>query len=313
MKKRNDMQLIILSVLLAVVMWAFVVTSTNPSVNRTFRNVPILVQNNDKLENKGYTIIGIDEVNDVNIKLEGSRDKMVNLKESDVQASIDVMNVREGIQSVKVRVDTPSGVNLAGVDPAEININVQKILTKKFPVNLVIKDSLKDGKSVEVKEQSLKEITVKGPASEVNKIDRVEVNINDPEYLDGKMHNIDIHIMGKDGKEVVNVERSDTDLNVSFTVTETKRVKINLKTYGEVASGYEVKSTMVSPDDLVLKGNGQVLKTIDNVDTYPVNISNIKTDKEGDIRLNLPEGVSLYDGENPVNFKIVVGKKRANE
>ena len=132
MKKRNDMQLIILSVLLAVVMWAFVVTSTNPSVNRTFRNVPILVQNNDKLENKGYTIIGIDEVNDVNIKLEGSRDKMVNLKESDVQASIDVMNVREGIQSVKVRVDTPSGVNLAGVDPAEININVQKILTKKF-------------------------------------------------------------------------------------------------------------------------------------------------------------------------------------
>lgn len=313
MKKRNDMQLIILSVLLAVVMWAFVVTSTNPSVNRTFRNVPILVQNNDKLENKGYTIIGIDEVNDVNIKLEGSRDKMVNLKESDVQASIDVMNVREGIQSVKVRVDTPSGVNLAGVDPAEININVQKILTKKFPVNLVIKDSLKDGKSVEVKEQSLKEITVKGPASEVNKIDRVEVDINDPEYLDGKMHNIDIHIMGKDGKEVVNVERSDTDLNVSFTVTETKRVKINLKTYGEVASGYEVKSTMVSPDDLVLKGNGQVLKTIDNVDTYPVNISNIKTDKEGDIRLNLPEGVSLYDGENPVNFKIVVGKKRANE
>ena len=307
------MQLIILSVLLAVVMWAFVVTSTNPSVNRTFRNVPILVQNNDKLENKGYTIIGIDEVNDVNIKLEGSRDKMVNLKESDVQASIDVMNVREGIQSVKVRVDTPSGVNLAGIDPAEININVQKIITKKFPVNLVIKDSLKDGKSVEVKEQSLKEITVKGPASEVNKIDRVEVDINDPEYLDGKMHNIDIHILGKDGKEVVNVERSDTDVNVSFTVTETKRVKINLKTYGEVADGYEVKSTMVSPDDLVLKGNGQVLKTIDNVDTYPVNISNIKTDKEGDIRLNLPEGVSLYDGENPVNFKIVVGKKRANE
>lgn len=313
MKKRNDMQLIILSVLLAVVMWAFVVTSTNPSVNRTFRNVPILVQNNDKLENKGYTIIGIDEVNDVNIKLEGSRDKMVNLKESDVQASIDVMNVREGIQSVKVRVDTPSGVNLAGIDPAEININVQKIITKKFPVNLVIKDSLKDGKSVEVKEQSLKEITVKGPASEVNKIDRVEVDINDPEYLDGKMHNIDIHILGKDGKEVVNIERSDTDVNVSFTVTETKRVKINLKTYGEVADGYEVKSTMVSPDDLVLKGNGQVLKTIDNVDTYPVNISNIKTDKEGDIRLNLPEGVSLYDGENPVNFKIVVGKKRANE
>ena len=50
MKKKNDVQLIVLSVILAIVMWAFVVTSTNPSVNRTFRNVPILVQNKDALE-----------------------------------------------------------------------------------------------------------------------------------------------------------------------------------------------------------------------------------------------------------------------
>ena len=73
MKKKNDVQLIVLSVILAIVMWAFVVTSTNPSVNRTFRNVPILVQNKDALEARGYTIIGLDEASNVNIRVEGTR------------------------------------------------------------------------------------------------------------------------------------------------------------------------------------------------------------------------------------------------
>ena len=309
MKKRNDTQLIILSVLLAVVMWAFVVTSTNPSVNRTFRNVPILVQNKDTLEKKGYTIIGLEENTNVNIRVEGSRDKIVNLKENDIQASIDVADISEGIQSVSVKVDTPSGVSLSMIDPQDININVQKIVQKKLPVNLVIKDSLKDGKSVKVNEQSLKEITVKGPVSQINKIDRVDVNINDPAYLDGKIHNIDIHLLDKDGKEVTGVEMSDSDINVSFTVTETRRFKIKLQTYGEVDYGYEVKTYNISPSDLVLKGNGKVLDNIDHIETYPVNIANLKADKSGEVRLNLPEGVELYDGQNPINYKIEVGRK----
>lgn len=309
MKKKNDIELIILSVLLAIVMWAFVVTSTNPSVNRTFRNIPILVQNKDELEKKGYTITGLEELTNVNLRVEGSRDKIVNIKENDIQASIDVENIREGIQTVDVKVETPSGVSISMIDPQDININVQKIIEKKLPVNLVIKDSLKDGKSVEVNEQSLKEITVKGPVSEVNKIDRVEVNINDPAYLDGKIHNLDIHVLDKNNKEVSNIEKSKSDINISFKVTETKRFKVNLKTYGDVAEGYEIKSYNISPEDVVLKGNGQVLENIEEIDTYPVNIDNLKSDRLGEIRLKLPEGVELYDGQNPINYKIIVDVK----
>lgn len=309
MKKKNDTQLIILSVLLAIVMWAFVITSTNPSVSRTFRNVPILVEHKDELEAKGYTIIGLDEVGNVNIRVEGSRSKIIGIKQHDIQASIDVLNVKEGIQSVDVKVDAPSGVNISIIDPNDININVQKIVEKTIPVNLVIKDSLKDGKSVEVNEQSLKEIKVRGPASEINKIDRVDAIIDDANYLDGKMHNLAIHVLDKAGKEVNNVDKSADDINVSFTVAETKSVKIRLNTYGEVADGYEIKNAMVSPSDCVLKGNGQVLKEIDEVTTFPVNVSNLKSNKTGEVRLNLAEGVTLYDGSNPVNYKIEVNKK----
>lgn len=309
MKKKDDTQLIILSVLLAIVMWAFVITSTNPSVSRTFRNLPILIEHKDELEAKGYTITGLDEIGNVNIKVEGSRSKIIGIKQNDIQASIDVLNVKEGIQSVDVKVDAPSGVNIAQIDPNVININVQKIVEKTIPVNLVIKDSLKDGKSVEVNEQSLKDIKVKGPASEINKIDRVDAIIDDANYLDGKMHNLDINVLDKAGKEVTNVEKSSDDINVSFTVSETKTVNIKLTTYGEVSDGYEIKNAIVSPSSCVLKGNGQVLKEIDEVKTFPVNVSSLKSNKTGEVRLNLAEGVTLYDGSDPVNYKIELGRR----
>ena len=309
MKKKNDVQLIVLSVILAIVMWAFVVTSTNPSVNRTFRNVPILVQNKDALEARGYTIIGLDETSNVNIRVEGTRDKIVGTKQNDIQASIDVKDVKEGIQSVGVKVDTPSGVGISMVDPPSININVQKKVEKSLPINIVIKDSLKHGRSVEINEQSIEEVTVRGPVSAINQIDRVEVNIDEERYLDGKIHNIDIHILDKDGKEVTGIEKSNDDINISFRAEETKRVPIKMSYYGEPAEGFEIKNISLSQTECVIKGDSGSLKSVDEIETYPVNVTELKSEKKGEIKLNIPDGVSLYDGKNPVSYKIEVGRK----
>ena len=50
---RGDKQLIVLSIIVAIFMWTYVTSSTNPSTNRTFRGVPIIIQNQDKLEDRG--------------------------------------------------------------------------------------------------------------------------------------------------------------------------------------------------------------------------------------------------------------------
>ena len=39
MNNKNDRKLVALSILVAVIMWAFVMTSTNPSLSKTIRNV----------------------------------------------------------------------------------------------------------------------------------------------------------------------------------------------------------------------------------------------------------------------------------
>lgn len=308
LNKKGDKQLIVLSIIVAIVMWTFVTTSTNPSTNRTFRNIPLIIQNQDKLEDSGYTIMSKDEANSVTVRLTGSRDKIVGLNQNDIQASINVMDAREGINSLNVKIDTPTGIYVDSVDPRQINLNIQRIVTKSLPVNIVIKDQLKDSKIVEVNEQNPKQITIKGAESVVNKVDRIEARIDDVDYLDGKIHNIPIKVFDKAGKSIEDIELDAKDVNISFLVYETKKVDVELKTKGKIAEGYVETLSAISPDSIVIKGPGSIIKHIDAIKTLPINITNLKTSKNGEVKLLLPEGVEVYDGENIINYRIEVQK-----
>lgn len=304
----SDKQLLILSIIVAIFMWAYVTTSTNPSTSRTFRNVPIIIQNQDKLEERGYTIVSKDDITSVNVRLTGSRDNIVNLKADDIQAAINVMDSRDGIKSVDVKIDTPSGISLEWVDPSKVNLNIQRIIEKDMPVNVVIADKLKDGKIVEVNEQNPEVIKIKGPESAINQVDRIEAHIDDEEYLDGKIHNVNLEVLDKNGKVVEGVDLDYKDVNLSFLVYETKTVKVDLKVRGEVGNGYAETLRAVSPDTVIIKGPGQLIRDIEEISTQTIIAGYIRSSKSGEVKLDLPEGVKVYDGDDIVNYKIEVQK-----
>lgn len=305
---RGDKQLIGLSILVAIFMWTYVTSSTNPSTNRTFRGVPIIIQNQDKLEDRGYTIVSKDDISSVNVRLTGSRNNILSLKPDDIQASINVSDAKEGIKSVDVKVDTPTGIYVDYVDPEKINLNIQRIIEKTMPVNVVINDKLKDGKIVEVNEQNPRQIKIKGPESIINQVDRIEARIDDPEYLDGKIHNVDLKILDKEGLDVEGASLDHKDINLSFLVYETKKVKVDLKVRGDIANGYVETLRAVSPDTVIIKGPGQIIRDIESVSTQTLIAGNIRSSKAGEVKLDLPEGVKVYDGDDTVNYKIEVQK-----
>ncbi|RGB75286.1 CdaR family protein [Anaerococcus nagyae] len=313
MNNKNDTKLKILSVLLAIFMWTFVINSTNPTVNKTYRNIPVVIKNQDNLEKSGYTIVGNDESLTTNIKLKGTREKLVGLKTSNIYAYIDIADVKEGIQSVEIVVDTPTGVTVDELEPEEINLNIQKVIEKTLPVNLIISDKIKDGRIVEVNELSPEDIKVKGPASYINKIDRAEVRIEDMDLLDGKIHSLPVAILDRSGNKISGLDISNDDINVSFLVYETKKVPVNLNTTGELVQGFEESSREVSPNKVVIKGPESIIRDIEQINTKPININNLKSSSYGDVRLDLPEYVEVYNGENLVNYRIDVQKKSTND
>lgn len=306
--KNNDNKLKILSVIVAIFMWTYVINSTNPTVNKVFRSIPVVIKNQEKLEKSGYIIVGGDQNFTTTIKLKGTRERIIGLKAENIYASVDISHLREGIQSLAINVDTPSGVSVENSDPNQINLNIQKLITKKLPVNLIYNDNIKDGRIVEVNELKPKEITVKGPASLVNKVDRCEVRVDDLNLLDGKVHNLNLQVVDRSGKVIEDVTRSDDDVNISFRVYETKKVNIKLNTFGVVNSLYEEVSRSINPESIVIKAPESVIKETDEILTKPININGLRYNASGEVELDLPESVEIYNGENKVNYKIEMRK-----
>ena len=103
--------------------------------------------------------------------------------------------------------------------------------------------------------------------------------------------------------------KSNDDINISFRAEETKRVPIKMTYYGEPAEGFEIKNISLSQTECVIKGDSGSLKSVEQIETYPVNVTELKSEKNGEIKLNIPDGVSLYDGKDPVSYRIEVDKK----
>lgn len=313
MDEKKDKQLIILSIIVAIFMWAFVMTTTNPSLTKTIRNVPLTIINLENIQNQGFELVDDDQIDTVNVKIEASRSDMLALDSDDLVASVDIQSPSEGIKSLNINVDTPTGVKVVSTDPEKINFKIEKVIEKKITPKLDIDDKLKEGRIVEVNEMYPDEITVKGVRSQVEKVDQLVANVDSEDYLNGNIHNIDLEVLDKNGEQVDNVSLSVNQLSLSFKVSETKEVPIKLETKGEINEDYEIESTKIIPDTIILKGEKQFLSKIDEIGTEIVDITGADSNIEGEAQLLIPDNVEIYDGEKNVNYNITLKKLSKEE
>jgi len=81
-------------------------------------------------------------------------------------------------------------------------------------------------------------------------------------------------------------------LAVSIDQILQKEVPVHLRTNGAVAEYYELQHTDIQPDTVVIQGKSSLIADISAVETVPIDISGITSDKELIGVLQLPEGVT---------------------
>lgn len=313
MDDKKDKRLIIFSIIVAIIMWGFVMTTTNPFLTKTIRNVPMTIRNLENIQNQGYELVGKDQIDSVNVKVEASRSDMMALDSRDLVASVDLQSPSEGIRSLNINVDSPSGVKVVDIEPKKINLRIEKVIEKDMAPQLDLDEELKNDRIVEINEIYPDKVTIKGIRSQIEKVDQVRVRVDDESYLDGKIHNIDLEPLDKDGNVVDNISLSDKQVSISFKVSETKEVGVNLKTKGDVDEDYEVKSTDLAPEKIILKGDNEVLADIEEIETEVLDIEGAKANMEGTIKLALPDNVEIYDGNEEVSYTVSLKKLEKKE
>ena len=310
----NNFVLKLISLVFAIILWSFVTNSTNPDRVKTLKDVPVVLQGLEVLEEKGLT------VRDDFEKLMPTVTVKVNVKNSDykmvdksvVFVSVDVSEiVKDGPNSVSVVPTFTNMVNvsLASVEPQAFNITIDKILEKEVDVSLNLTGELNKD-LVSVNPQYDKKVKITGSSYYVERITDAIVDIDLSTLKDGDIISQNCRFTDIEGNAI---KFSGSRITVDMDIQTKKEVSITtanaVLNTDKVAKGYQFES--ISAGKIVVCGHISDLQKITEVGIQPIDVKGKDaTFTSAPVELILPEGISVASGQAEPQAKIQIVEQK---
>jgi YbbR domain-containing protein len=165
----EDWSLKLLSLAIAIVLW-LVVTGQNEPVTAHL-NVQLNFIRPQALE------ISNDPPRTVDVMLTGSRNKLDDLTALDLVATVDLSDQHSGERVLRLidraQISLPQGVKVDGYQPSAIPIRLEPILERQIAIEAKLEGKPPDGYEVYGVHPNKGSVTVRGPESRVNGLQKV--------------------------------------------------------------------------------------------------------------------------------------------
>ena len=300
-KKINKINLA-LSIAIAFAAWLYVVYSINPTITRTYSNIPITVVNSRSLAKNDLAVSKMD-TDKVSVTLVGRRSSINELKKSDVAATVNAANAGKGENTMAVQVTAPGAITVKSQSESSISVTVEDLEVKKVSSYTTYKDG-QEGEPV-VKKNSNKEVEVQGAASLVKNVDSVKLELDANKVTDkAKEFSVAATPVDGSGHKIDFLTTDPGKVSVTAYKGEIKIVKLKVKVIntqdGSVSRTYSV------PNTIVVKGRSKDIKDLTEISSKDMDISDISETKDVDIDYDLPEGVSIANESRHIKLKVKV-------
>ncbi len=202
-----------------------------------------------------------------------------------------------------VFVDAPDEVQVSQVTPNKVYIVLESIQEKQVAVAAIFKGKPAKGyvASEPVVQPDL--VTIRGPKSIINAIDKLNVAVNIELATDNVEQTVEI---GTDYSNISVMPRW-AKVTVPIEPIPSKNIEVTPKLEGAPAAGYEVAAITVNPAKVKLFAASNVLKGINKVDTEKIDISGAKEDITLQVNLVPPRGA---DSVSPPVAEVTVRIKQ---
>lgn len=303
---KKNWKIKLLSLFIAIILWAFIIANENPTVSTRISSVPIIYENLDKLDQKGL-ILNQDITKNLDVSISGKRSNIISITPQHIIISADLINMKEGRNKVSLNYNLPEGIKLEDA-PRTLDVNIEKIITKDFIVKVKNESKLQADYILESTKVTPEKITVRGSRSNVDNIKNVFVKL-DLSNLDSDITlNKEIYAENADGEQVEGLIFGQEFVNINALVSKQKEVSIEISQKGSVPSGHTFVSSKLSKSKVYIKGPKNIIDNIESVKTEDIDLSNITENKKINVKLSLPTDVVLVDSNT--NYTVDINVKK---
>ncbi len=303
----------IISLILAIALWMYVVGETNPEITKSFRTIPITLENTQTLADSGLAVVRSSE-DIVSVTLSGKRSVVNKIKTTDITATADLSDAVAGDNQIRVDIKVPSEVEIRDQTPSKITVTVEERVTEEKEVRAVYNGTPASGSEPTTKAIEPETVEVTGARSRVDKVLYVGALCDVSDIVENETSiRCRLAPMNADGNEVENVTLSENKAVVNTILYYTKEVGLAVDVEGKDAGGYD-RSYEV-PDRVTIKGTSEAIRDVTEVACRKVDLSNVNKSEQIRLHPQLPAGVELA-GSSSLVMKVSVsgnGDKSDNE
>lgn len=311
----NKFTLKIISLAIAVLIWLIVRNVQDPVIVQTFYDIPVTLVNESYLSNNMKIPLLIDGDDTVKVRIKAEESVIKELKKEDIVAQADMTQIYMDATPKMVPVEvTCKGIaddNIT-VTPRNIQVDIENQTSVEKTIAVNTGDTTPD-KDYEVGslQANPEKVTISGPESIINKIDKVVAKIDVTGMKESNVElDSELKIYDKNQDELsekqlsylnlAGVQDNKIKIQAQFWKVQ-KNVKIGAEYSGSPQYGYEVDSVSVVPETLSLAGTDEALQKLaveGNTLTIPASYIDVSgKDSDFDVKVDiselLPENMKL--------------------
>jgi YbbR domain-containing protein len=262
----HNWDLKLLSAVLALVLWVYVVSAEAPQLERVLM---VAVET----ENMGQDLSLAKTLPPVSIRIRAS--VRVEVGSENIHAYVDLEGKAAGQFLLPVLLSPIPGANLLEANPDQLLVQLENVETTTLPVEIIFLGRLPQGLSLG-QDQIVEPGTVsfQGPHSVLIQAQRAVAAVDLTDLSNSVSQTVSVRILDREGKELPLIVTPET-VKVSIPVNREsliKTVPITPRIVSFPGSGFVIRSVTVEPSIATLEGTSESLDSILAISTMPISV-----------------------------------------
>ncbi len=309
----------LVSLLAAVLLWLYVVTSVAPQANKRVSGIPVTIdEGNNTFEERGL-IVTAQDISTVSLELTSSRSNLSKLDKNTINVNADASKIRNpGSYPLSCSVEWPDTVRSADVDLVRmstetINITVARLDQKTLPIDFEWQGSVKEGYFFDAENVAIDpyEVTVVAPDYEIAQLSKAVIRYDITDMNQEEKVSVPVLFLDEAGNELelsefatVKLKNNDVkNAEVSLTLPILRTRKIQLAVELNPGGGVTEDNAVVTltPAYINVIGTAEQVEAMEDTLTVgTIDLAGIIDKDDFNFSLTLPVGVKNMGGETEV-------------
>lgn len=307
-KEKRKIIAVILSVFLAFVLWLYVMGDKNPEQPpKVIENIPVTLVNTDAISKVNLALVP-NQTFTINLKIKARYLDLINVNPDSFKVEADMESglLSKGYKNIPVKITSaPEGITILDKYPV-IRVEFDSLREKNVPVKINVTGNAAKGYGYIPPVVRPTAVVVSGPERFVNNVAMVTGEID----VSGKSQDVSGSVVIKpvdiDGIAVQNVSMEPKYVDVTVPIKPAKEVPVVVRKTGTLSAGKILKDAIPDINKVTIVGEKKYLDRVDQIQTVPFDISNLNSSTSGELILNIPPGITIFNEIMSVNVTFVL-------